>query len=304
MSLYHKYRPDSLKQVKGNEAIVSSLENMLSNPEKCSKVFLLHGPTGCGKTTIGRIIKKRLGVSDADYQEIDSADFRGIDTIRELRKNSGFKPISSPYRMYLLDECHKLTNDAQNALLKILEDTPEHLFFILCTTEPDKIIKAVQGRCTMLKVEQLSETQMKGLLKRVAREEGETLSKEVLDQIVLDANGHPRNALQILEQVLNTEEEKRLEVAQYTAQQQTESIALCRALLGKSSWKEVSSILEGLKQQDAERIRRHVLGYAQSVLLKTDNPKAGLVLEEFIQPFYDSGFPHLVYACYSVVKNS
>lgn len=301
MSLYHKYRPQTLQEVKGNKHIVPTLEKMLETMD--SRVFLLHGGTGCGKTTIARIIKNELEVADEDYQEIDSADFRGIDTIRELRRNSGFKPLSSTYRMYVLDECHKLTNDAQNALLKILEDTPPHLIFILCTTEAEKIIKAIRGRCTAFNVQPLMGTEMKGLLRRVCKlETGEVLDGELLDKIVQESVGHPRNALQILEQVLITEPENRMAVIEKAAEEQTQSIELCRALLGNSSWKKVSAILDGLKGQDAESIRRHVLGYAQSVLLKTDNPVAGLVLEEFMEPFYNSLFPGLVYACYCVVK--
>jgi hypothetical protein len=123
-------------------------------------------------------------------------------------------------------------------------------------------------------------------------------------QIIQDTNGYPRNALQVLEQVLNTVPEKRLETAKQAAVVTSESIELCRALLQNSNWKQISTILEGLKGQEAESIRRHVLGYAQSVLLKTDNMKAGLVMEEFIEPFYHTGFPQLVLACYTVVKQS
>jgi hypothetical protein len=109
--------------------------------------------------------------------------------------------------------------------------------------------------------------------------------------------------LQILEQVLNTEPTHRLKVAKQVAAEQSEAIALCRVLLKQgANWKEVNTILAGLKDQEAESIRRVVLGYCQAVLLKSDNYRAGMVLEEFISPFYDSGFPQLVYACYSIIK--
>ena len=112
-----------------------------------------------------------------------------------------------------------------------------------------------------------------------------------------------RNALQILERVLSVPEDKRIEVAQQSAAEQSQSIELCRALLNKKPWGEVNKILVGLKDQEAESIRRVVLGYCQSVLLKSDMVRAGRVLEEFLTPFYDSGFPQLVYACYAVTKN-
>ena len=244
MSLYHKYRPDSLQQVKGNTEIVSALEGMLSKPKTMPHVFMFHGPTGFGKTTLGRIIGNLLGVSQNDFQEIDSADFRGIDTIREIRRNANYKPINSPYRIYLLDEMHQLSKDAQNALLKILEDTPSHVVFILCTTDPQKVLPTVKNRCSQFQVKPLSDREMKGLLKNVCRKEGEKLDVEVMDQIILDSNGQPRSALQILEQVLNTNEENRLEAAKQTAQEQSQSIELCRALIGNSGWKKVSTILQ------------------------------------------------------------
>lgn len=304
MNLYLKYRPKTLDQIKGNEDVVAALEGMLVDIDSCPHTFLLHGGTGCGKTTIARIIADRLGCTDSDFREVDSADFRGIDTIRDIRKNSMYMPAQSRCRVWLIDECHKMTNDAQNAMLKILEDTPKHIYFILCTTEPQKVIAAIRGRCIELQVKPLTDLDMKKLLKSICKKEGEEISKEIYDQIIQDSLGHPRNALQILEQVFSVDEDRRLDVAKKTAAVQSQGIELCRVLLKKSAWKEVSVILQGLKDQEAEDIRRMVLGYCQAVLLKMDNPRAGLVLECFIEPFYNSGFPGLVLACYTVVKES
>lgn len=303
MSLYLKYRPKTLDEIKGNNQTIHTLEGMLVDIEKAPHAYLLTGPTGCGKTTIGRIIADRLGCVGNDFREVDSADFRGIDTIREIRKNSMFKSLEGPVRVWLIDECHKLTNDAQNALLKILEDTPKHVYFVLCTTEPQKLIPTIKGRCSQFQVAPLNERQMLGLLKRTARSEGVKLDGEIYDQIIQDSFGLPRNALQILEQVLSVEDEQRLEVARKAAEEQSESIQLCRALLKGGNWKTVREILNGLKDQDPEGIRRHVMGYAQSVLLGGEDNRAGLVLEEFLEPFYNTGFPGLVYACYAITKN-
>jgi len=109
--------------------------------------------------------------------------------------------------------------------------------------------------------------------------------------------------LQILDQVLRVDPEQRLAVAKRSAEEQSESIELCRALIAGDGWKKVSGILNGLKDQELEGIRRHVLGYAQAVLLKAENNRAALVLEEFLEPFFNTGFAGLVYACYSVTKN-
>lgn len=303
MSLYLQHRPLTFNQVIGNSEIIETLENMVQDKETCPHTFLFHGPTGCGKTTLGRIVASELGCVGADLAEIDSADFRGIDTIRDIRRNTGFAPMEGSCRVWILDECHKLTNDAQNALLKVLEDTPKHVYFILCTTEPNRLIPTVRGRCSQFQVKQLTDDQMMSLLRKTVKAENESLQKTVYEQIIQDALGHPRNALQVLDQVLRVDEDKRLETAKRYAEEMSESIELCRALLSASGWKQISGILNGLKDQDAENIRRHVLGYCQAVLLKSDNEKAGLVMDFFVEPFYNSGFPGLVHACYSIVKN-
>jgi DNA polymerase-3 subunit gamma/tau len=261
--------------------------------------------TGCGKTTIGRIIASRLGCKGSDFIEVDSADFRGIDTIRDIRKNSGFKALEGDRRLWLIDECHKMTNDAQNALLKILEDTPPHVYFILCTTEPQKLIGTIKGRCQQFQLLPLSDPQMKGLLRYIARKEGEELTDEIYNQIVTSARGLPRNALQILEQVLTVPMENRMTMAKKAEAEVVQSIELCRALLKNASWKQISGILVGLKDQDVEGVRRAVLGYCSAVLTNgKDEPVCGAILEAFVTPFYDSGFPQLVYACYAVTKNN
>jgi hypothetical protein len=141
------------------------------------------------------------------------------------------------------------------------------------------------------------------LLRKVVKAEGEQLSKQIYEQIAQDSLGRPRNALQILEQVLQADPEARLEIAQRAAENESQVIELCRSLLGPPNWKLTSRILSELREQEAESIRRAVLGYCQSVLLKGDNERAGLIMEEFIEPFYDSGWPGLVFACYSVVKS-
>lgn len=304
MSLYLKYRPQNFTELVSNQSTVDAITNMLSKPNP-PHTYLLQGPTGCGKTTIARIMATMLGCVGNDYREVDSADFRGIDTIREIRKQAQFKPLEGKCRVWVIDEVHKSTNDAQNALLKILEDTPEHVFFILCTTEPDKLIKTVRGRCSIFTVNQLSDKEMFRLLRRITTQEGETLEKEIYDQIIQDSLGHPRNAIQTLEQVLNVEPELRMNVAQKKAEEYNEAIELCRALINGSSWKKVATILAGIKanNQEHETVRRVVLGYCQAILLKgAENDKAGRIMEEMIEPFYNSGFPQLTYACYSICR--
>jgi|BioPla2DNA2_1021312.scaffolds.fasta_scaffold04161_15 DNA polymerase-3 subunit gamma/tau len=302
MSLYLKYRPKDLSQIKGNKSLVDSLNNMLSNKETCPHTFLLHGPTGCGKTTIARIIANELGCHERDFIEINTADLRGIDTSREIINRSQFAPIQGSIMVWLIDECHKLTNDAQNALLKLLEDTPKHIYIILCTTDPQKLLSTIKGRCIQFQVSPLNDIEMFQLLRRIVRDEKEELNKQIFDQIIETSQGLPRNAIQILEQVLNTSEEERLTTAKKNIDNQTEIIELCRALLKNSNWNQVKEILARLKGQEAESIRRVVLGYCQAILLKSENDKAAMIIEEFWEPTYDIGFPGIVYACYSIIN--
>lgn len=300
--LYQKHRPAKFEDLHGNEDVLKVLSEMLKNPKTSPHSFLLHGPTGCGKTTIGRIIASSLGAKGMDIREIDSADFRGIDTVREIRKQCQYHPMESKCQAWIIDECQKMTSDAQSALLKILEDTPSHVYFILCTTDPQKLLGTIKGRCSQFQVSVLKEKEMQHLLRKVVREEGASIKKEVYEQIIQDSMGHPRNALMILDQVLRVDADSQLEIAKKTAMQTTQAIDLCRALMSRTSWKAVASILEGLRDQEAEGIRRVVLGYCQSILLKGENDQAALIMDEFIEPFYNSLFPGLVLACYKVMK--
>lgn len=302
MSLYNKYRPTTLEQVIGNSDVVSYLQGVFEDKKNCPHVFLFNGPTGCGKTTLARILSKEIGCADVDMRELNTANLRGIDTVRDIIDSSKYHSMGGSNRVWLIDETHKMTNDAQNAFLKLLEDPPPHVYFILCTTEPEKLLGTVRGRCVDLKVNPLSEVDMLKLLRMVVKGEGKKISISVYEQIIQDALGLPRNALQILEKVLKVPEDRQLEIAKQSAAQQSQSIELCRALIGKQGWKSVRTILAGLKEQEPESIRRHVLGYCQGVLMKEENDRAAFIIEMFQEPLYNIGFPGLVYACYSVVK--
>jgi len=299
--LYLKYRPNTLEEIVGNEDVLEVLKTQLNGDQPTPRSILLHGPTGCGKTTLGRIIAHMLGVKGNDLIEIDSADFRGIDTIREIRKQSKYRPLESSCRVWIMDECHKLTKDAQSALLKALEDTPKGIYYILCTTDPQKLLPTIRGRCAQFQVNPLTDRKMKILLRRVVKAEGNSIAKEVYEQITQDSLGHPRNALQILSQVLSVGEEKRLDMAKKIAETQSKTIELCRALVNGESWKKVSNILKGLKDEDVEGIRRAVLGYCQAVLLNSGKPGIAGIMEEFVEPFFNSDFAGLVLACYGAL---
>ena len=273
MSFARKYRPKSFKTFIGNQKTVEAVQGILDGR---THSFMITGPTGCGKTTMGRIIAKELQCLGDDFCEIDSADFNGIDTVRALRKQIQYRPIEkgSKCRVFLLDEIHRLSSPAQDALLKNLEEPPDHIYFILCTTDPQKVISTIRGRCVQLTVAPLSDEQMYRLLRRVSKREHIELPKEVIEQIIEDSAGYPRNALKVLDKISALDPEEMLESAKQEAAVQNQAIELCRALIGKTGWKNIASIIQGLKDEEPESIRRLVLGYCSSVLLKSGNSDA------------------------------
>ena len=305
MELYRKYRPQSFDDMVGNETIIRTLKRDLAKKEH-PHAFLLIGPTGCGKTTLARIIAKEVGAVKMDFREVDSADYTGVDNIREIRKQAAFSPLEGNAKCWLIDECHKLSNSAQNALPKALEEASESTYFILATTDPQKLLKTVSGRCSQYKVKELSEKEMMTLLRQVIKAEDAMLSKKVYEKIIETAEGHPRNALQILDQVLSADKEDQLEIAGSRAELSKESIDLIKGLLNPgTSWRIIAKILKELrkKKEEAEYIRLGIIGYCTSIILNGSNDKAAQIIEEFIdQPLYESGFNGLVFGCYSIVE--
>ncbi len=315
MSLDTRVRPATFQQMVGNKNTIAAIENLFTRREVFPHAILISGPTGCGKTTIGRIITDMLGAKSDDYREIDSAQFNGIDTVREIKNQMRFKPRhpESSCRVWLIDECHMLgtggaseKNKAQNAILKMLEDAPDHVYFILCTTDPQRLLPTVRGRCASFEVSTINDELMAGLIKKTARREKSPVSQAVLDMIVEKAAGHPRNAMKLLEKVIGLTEEQAQDIIDEEERFASEGIELCRELLkakSQASWAKVAKILTGLKDQDEEGIRRLVLSYCNTILLKGNSLHAFIVMDEFSQPFYDTGKPGLTLACYKSIFN-
>lgn len=301
--LHLKYRPNNFEEFFGNEEMIVSLKSILSRKEGIPHVFLFIGSSGCGKTTLARIIKGELDCSDSDFYEYNVANVRGIDTIREIIANSNYSPLSGKCRIYLLDEAHKLTNDAQNALLKLLEDTPEHIFFILCSTEPEKILKTVRTRCTTFQVRNLSLPKISSLLKFICEKEGVSLPKEAYTKIANASGGSPRQALVILDQVIDiADDEKLLNSINKVIVDETLVIDLCRALVGRQSWQVISSLLKDI-QEEPEKIRYSILGYLSQVLLKNGDNKISILLSYFLDSYIYTGKAGLILSCFKCVNS-
>ena len=302
--LYKKYRPQTLDEVVGNEAIITSLKSLIKG-NKVPHTILLSGPSGCGKTTIARILQHELECGESDFEEYNCSDRNGVDFGREIISRMRFKPMNGKCRIWLLDECHQMSTACANVLLKPLEDTPAHVYFILSTSEPDKIIKALQTRCTHYAVQSLSSKNIDKLLTNVAKLEEIKLTKEAKDQIIENCNGSARMALVMLDQIKNLDEEEIEDVVKSISNAESQTIDLCRCLIsGRSHWTDARTILAGLKE-DPEKVRRSVLGYATKVLLSPSGnyEQAFLVIQCFQNSFFNSGMAGLVGACYDVITD-
>jgi len=306
-SLNIDYRPHSFSEVVGNKQIVKSLKSILKRDRNdVPHAFLLSGMSGCGKTTIARIIASKLGCPErinnnlnSDFIEINAANARGIDTAREIMSAMHYKPLLSKTRIYLLDEAHMGTRDFQNALLKPLEESPNHVYFILCTTEKNKIIKTIQNRCSCFEVQPLNDKESMELISWVLKDMEFDVPDDVKNEIIEVSEGCPRQILMSLDQILDLTEDQMLKSIQSINVSDAEIKELCQAMLNNGSWKNMTTILKGLKKYDPEKIRRSVIGYMAAVMLKNSNDKAALIFDCFRENVYDTGMPGIVFATHN-----
>jgi len=298
MPLHLDHRPKTLKKVVGQGATVAALKAVLERDD-IPHAFLFHGPSGCGKTTLARIVAKKLGCSEMDIKELNVADVRGIDSVREITRSMMLRPMGGSSRVWILDEAHQLSKDAQNALLKPLEDCPDHVYFMLCTTDPQKLIATIRNRCSQFALTLVSDEDLAELLYAVASKEGVDIPETVINSIVSASGGSPRAALVHLDKVKDLPENEMEKAVSRIDTNASAAIDLCRALLkDKPNWSEIAKVLSNLSGGEPEQIRMAVLGYCNAILLKGKfNGRACLVMECFKDPFYNDGKFRLTLAC-------
>ena len=263
-----KYRPRTLKTVIGQPEAVAILSQKIAR-QSIPHVMALTGPSGCGKTTIARILAKALGCAKGDFVEYNSANFTGVATARILIRAANRRPLYGPCRVWVIDEAHQLSKDAQDALLKLFEDTPEYGYFFICTTEPRKLLKAIQTRVFHIPVKLVSANDLTSRLLYITGKENVEVSEDVLEKIVEHAEGSVRMAERLLEKVIDLDSvPQQLKAIDHFSDTKREAVEVARLLMGfRPKWSQVAKVLREMDEEQPETIRRVIIAYFRSVLL-------------------------------------
>jgi DNA polymerase-3 subunit gamma/tau len=243
-ALYRKYRPSSLGELVGQPDAVQLISEQIKN-SSLSHAYLFSGPRGVGKTSLARIIATTIGCDPVfDITEIDAASHNKVDDVRELNDSVNFI-ASSPgkKRVFILDEVHMLSNAASNAFLKTLEEPPEHVIFILATTEPERVIETIRSRTTQIAFKRIKNADIITSLEKISKAEKIKLSKDVLEYIANQSDGSLRDAINLFEQTFSTFGNKATMEQLYS-------------ILGKVTITDLLQILEAMGTQDTATVLR------------------------------------------------
>ena len=241
-ALYRKYRPSSLEELVGQPDAVQLISEQIKN-SNLSHAYLFSGPRGVGKTSLARIIATTIGCDPVfDITEIDAASHNKVDDVRELNESVNFI-ASSPgkKRVFILDEVHMLSNAASNAFLKTLEEPPEHVIFILATTEPERVIETIRSRTTQIAFKRIKNADIITSLEKISKAEKIKLSKDVLEYIANQSDGSLRDAINLFEQTFSTFGNKATMEQLYS-------------ILGKVTITDLLQILEAMGTQDTATV--------------------------------------------------
>jgi DNA polymerase-3 subunit gamma/tau len=274
--LARRYRSQRFDDVVGQTPIAQTLKNAVKT-DRVAHAYLFTGTRGVGKTTMARILAKALnclnsdvptpepcckcdscvGINigeDIDVIEIDGASNTGVDDIRQLRQNAIYRPARARYKIYIIDEVHMLSTSAFNALLKILEEPPEHVKFIFATTEPNKVLATIQSRCQRFDFSTIGPADITGQLKSILKAEKIACDEELMVHLARLANGSMRDGLSLLDQLISTG------VRPLT-------VNLLQECLGQPNREKIYDLLDRIGSKDAEGVLEiidHLLSTGQT----------------------------------------
>lgn len=294
--LYRKYRPRTFAEVVNQKHIVQTLTNALV-AEKIAHAYLFAGPRGTGKTTVARLLAKAVNClsrqgyepcnkcsacqeinqgKSLDLIEIDAASNRGIDEIRELREGIKFSPNSLKYKVFIIDECHQLTKEAFNALLKTLEEPPAHAIFVLATTEIHKVPQTIISRCQRFDFHKLTLDKIVDRLAWIAKQEKIKIGKPALELVALNADGSVRDSESLLGQIISVED-KEITLEEVQAILGVTDIKtvqdLVDYLIEKNNGAAISHINQVIAQgHDLTQFAKSLVNYLRKMLILKVNP--------------------------------
>lgn len=250
-ALYRKYRPLKLADVVGQDDAIRQLQTQLTN-QKISHGYLFVGARGCGKTSVARIFAHEINHFDyqlednyVDIIEIDAAVFTMVENIRELRDKAMLAPTTGKYKVYIIDEIHMLSKNAFNALLKILEEPPEHVVFIFATTNPEKIPATILSRVQIFHFKLADKSVMQPFLENICQKEGINIEKDALSLLIEQGGGSFRDSLSILDQLSNLHPNKSTLIT-------TEEVS---SALGVPKQVIIQELLTSYEQENVDQIR-------------------------------------------------
>jgi DNA polymerase III gamma/tau subunit len=287
-AFHTKYRPQYFKHVIGQDVAVKALEGIISRRE--SQAFLFVGPSGCGKTTLARICALELGSSPQNISEFDAASNSGVDRVREILRSADYMPLGeSRVRSFIIDEAHRLSGSAWDAMLKATEEPPPHVAYFLCTTNEKKVPKTIQTRFTKIQLKQVGEKDLGGLFDYVCDEEGINLPGDVGDMIIRESEGSPRQLLNNLALCRDVDNKKDAAQLLKTVMEGEPVLELCRFIMKGGSWPKCMAIYKELAEEHPEGVRIVVMRYFGKVIegAKNDNEAifAMRILDQFAEPY-------------------
>ena len=253
-ALYRKYRPLKLADVVGQNDTIRQLQTQLTN-QKISHGYLFVGARGCGKTSVARIFAHEINHFDyqlednyVDIIEIDAAVFTMVENIRELRDKAMLTPTTGKYKVYIIDEIHMLSKNAFNALLKILEEPPEHIIFIFATTNPEKIPATILSRVQIFHFKLADKSIMQPFLENICQKEGINIEKDALSLLIEQGGGSFRDSLSILDQLSNLHTDKSTLI---TTEEVSSALGVPKQVL-------IEELLVSYEQENIDKIRNLV----------------------------------------------